>query len=186
MDSDLAQALQTVESKLHTVNDELAPQEHEVAELRARLDPLERKVTTLQQKRDALAAAAGNLRVALEMAGPTAAAFSSDSDDGLSDRQAVEDWLSNGEGTDHGPRPRTVDGVVAILTELGGMGTLEDIRRAFREREWLDPSFKDPDAALYAATKRLSDRGRIERLGGGQYRLIPEHPNGEVQEAGMP
>jgi hypothetical protein len=78
-------------------------------------------------------------------------------------------------------RPKTVDGVVAILTDLGGSGSLDDIRREFRERGWLDPSFRNPDAALYAATKRLSDSGRIVRLGGGQYQLRSEQPAGSSQ-----
>ncbi len=185
MNTDLAQALRTVESELRTVNDELAPKEQEVAVLREKLAPLERGVATLQQKRDALAAAVASLRTALETAGATAAAFSPDSENGPSDHNLVEDRPSNGGGTDQAPRPRTADGVVAILTDLGGMGSLEAIRHEFRRRGWLDPEFKDPDAALYAATKRLTDRGRVERLGEGRYRLVPERPNGEAQEGGM-
>lgn len=191
MDTHLAQALQTVESELRTVNEELGPKEQEVAVLRKRLAPLERSVATLEQKRDALAAAVASIRTALDMAGATATAataataFSSDSETSPPDHHLVEDRPSNGGSTDQAPRPRTADGVVAILTDLGGMGSLEAIRHEFRRRGWLDPEFKDPDAALYAATKRLTDRGRVERLGEGRYRLVPERPNGEAQEGGM-
>ncbi|MFL5511104.1 MAG: hypothetical protein ACJ8CN_01535 [Gemmatimonadales bacterium] len=187
MDTDLAQALQTIEAKLTAVNEELAPEERKAADLREELAPLESRIATLQQQRDSLAAAAVNLHSvlqALQAGSPVGASLPQGSENGQPGLPLVEGRQPNGDAADHTPRPRAVDGVVKILADLGGSGTLKDIRREFQERGW-SASFKKPEAALYAATKRLAENGRLERLGEGRYRLLPEQRNGEVQEAGM-
>jgi hypothetical protein len=188
MDTDLAQALRTIETKLTAVKEELAPEERKVADLREQLAPLERRITSLQQQRDSLAAAAANLHNALQTlqtGSPVGAPPPQDPENGQPGLPLVQDRRPSGEAADHAPRPRTVDGVVKILTDLGGSGTLRDIRREFRERGWLDDSFRNSDAALYAATRRLADNGRLERLGEGRYRLLPERRNGDTEEVGM-
>jgi hypothetical protein len=163
MNINVEQALQVIEDQLRAVNDELEPQEREVTALREKLEPLERKVVALQRKREEFAAAATHLRNALETADPA---------DGADESEVRFD---NGEEVgEQASRPKTIDGVLAILSDLGGSASMEDIRREFRERGWLDPSFKTPDAALYAAAKRLTQGGRVERLGAGNYRLLPQ------------
>jgi hypothetical protein len=206
MDTDLAQALRTIEAKLTAVKEELAPEERKAADLREQLAPLERRIATLQQQRDSLAAAAVSLHTvlqtlqtgspvgALQTVRPAGTSPPQDSENDQPGLPLVEDRQPNGEPadqtprprtSDHTPRPRTIDGVVKILSDLGGSGTLKDIRREFQERGWSEASFRKPEAALYAATKRLAESGRLERLGEGRYRLLPEQRNGEVQEAGM-
>jgi hypothetical protein len=108
------------------------------------LRPVEREAALLREKRDDLAEAVSRLR---RIVGTDAPA----------------EFL----------RPKTTDGIVQILEERGGFGTLEDIRQEFRDRGWLE-GFGNPDAAVYAAAKRLADGGRIERLGEGRYRLVPK------------
>jgi hypothetical protein len=186
MDTDLAQALQTVERRLQLLKNELDPQEQELAALREKLAPLERSVAALQQRQEDLAAAATHLRSALEIAEATGGVASQEFDQPPIDESPNQGYSLDGQGgVGQTPRPKTIDGVVKILVDLGGSGSLEDIRREFRERGWLDPTFKNPDAALYAATKRLVGVGRIERLGGGRYRLISERLNADLQEGGM-
>jgi hypothetical protein len=184
MDMDLAQALRTIEAKLTAVNEELAPEERKAADLRKELAPLESRIATLQEQRDSLAAAAVNLHNALQTGRPAGASLPQGSESGQPIPPLVEGRQPNGEAADRIPRPRAIDGVVKILADLGGSGTLKDIRREFQERGW-SASFKKPEAALYAATKRLAESGRLERLGEGRYRLLPEQRNGEVQEVGM-
>jgi hypothetical protein len=108
------------------------------------LRPVEREAALLRQKRDDLAEAVSRLRRIVGEGADVPAGFL---------------------------RPKTTDGIVQILEDKGGFGTLEEIRQEFRNRGWLE-GFGNPDAAVYAATKRLADAGRIERMGEGRYRLV--------------
>jgi hypothetical protein len=160
----LRQALEAVETALRDIEAELGPRELHVALLR--------------EKRDDLTEAASRLRRTLQ---------ATVSDDAF-EPPAPEPPASEDETeAPSGPaRPMTtVEGVVQVLTDLGGSGSLADVRREYRERGWVDSAFKNPDAALYAATKRLAKAKRLVRLGGGQYRLVPKEPNGQEQEGGM-
>ena len=152
----LSSALTTVESALWDLERELAAQE--------------KIVSLLRERRDQLATTATHLRKFLEEIPRQAEPESPPRAEAGNGDAAVD------VGRDVGlpiVRPKTTDGIVKILDDLGGEGSLEDIRREFRDRGWLDPMFKKPDAALYAAAQRLMQAGRVERLGGGRYRLLP-------------
>jgi hypothetical protein len=169
----LQQALEAVETALRDIEAELGPRELQVALLR--------------EQRDDLTEAAARLRRALQA---TVSDHTSEppAPPPPAPEEAPEEALGGETGPPAGSPPRpttTVEGIVQVLTDLGGSGSLEDIRRQFHERGWLDSAFKNPDAALYAATKRLAVAKRLVRLGGGHYRLIPEGSTGEAQEVGM-
>lgn len=55
-----------------------------------------------------------------------------------------------------GGRPRTVDAARALLLEFAEQDVdLVTIRAEFRQRGWLDPDAKAPDALVYAGLRRL-------------------------------
>jgi multidrug efflux pump subunit AcrA (membrane-fusion protein) len=169
-----AEALLAVERRLRAIDEQLAPRERDVAALQEQLAPLERALAALRQKREELASAVTHLRNALEVDAPE------DPSPPATERPpgGYEREADLGQSS----RPKTIDGVVRILDDLGGEASLSEIRREFEARGWLD-SFKNGHEAVFAATRRLFDHGRIERLGEGRYRLLPEQRNGSQEVA---
>jgi hypothetical protein len=179
----LRQALEGVESALQKVEAELGPRELHVALLREQRDDLLGAATRLRRTLEA------NLNndasTPPESESPSPPLELPLSEPPASEASAsLEPELTASEGeAELPPRPpTTVDAVMQVLTDLGGSASLGDIRREFRDRGWLDSAFKNPDAALYAATKRLAKTKRLVRLGGGRYRLVPEKSNGEAHD----
>jgi hypothetical protein len=183
MDTTNADALR--QDLTDTLRRALAGVEMALRDVEAELGPRELHVALLREQRDNLVEAATRLRRTLEANVGGDASEPPPSEPPPSESPPSESPASEGE-TEPPSRPATtVDAVMRVLTDLGGSGSLKDIRREFHERGWLDSGFKNPDAALYAATKRLAKAKRLVRLGGGQYRLVPKEPNSQAQEVGM-
>jgi hypothetical protein len=83
-------------------------------------------------------------------------------------------------------RPASTDAVRVILQDHPDERVhIDDIRREMAERDWIDPEWKTPEAAVYAALKRLTARDkRVVRVARREWMYVVNTlPNTLVEES---
>lgn len=128
----------------------------------AELTRLQRRVSFLKQSRAGLQ---GLLGLAAESSDTTP------SEDAVADEPTEDAELS----IEKSPvaRPQSVDAVRTILAEkLDEEVHIDHVRNEIKSRSWGDPSWANPDAAIYAALTRLEKRDdHVERVSRRYWRL---------------
>jgi hypothetical protein len=131
------------------IRDVLAQIEQELREGEAELSRLTKRIEYLRQ-------AAAGLRGLLPEDEPTHTNHDLEADGGM--REARSSQPRRQSEADH-VIPDSYDAVRVILQEKAGEGVhIDEVRKQFRERGWMQPDWSRPDSAVYAALVRAEKR----------------------------
>jgi hypothetical protein len=81
--------------------------------------------------------------------------------------------LGDSEPATEAEQPRGREAIRRVMRENPKPWKQRDLIAAIRDRGWIDPNAKQPDAAIRIAVRRLAEAGEIEKVPGmaGVYRL---------------
>jgi hypothetical protein len=68
------------------------------------------------------------------------------------------------------PEIRGREAVRRVLRDSGRAMRQRDLVEAVKERGWIDPNARNPDASIRVAARRLVEDGEVEKIGTGVYR----------------